>query len=155
MNLVHTKKTSIKTINFAFLLVFLLYTYVLGNIKFTTFIDSGGGYQMKCEDVFKETYNREPLQAFCPYRVCPLGAHIDHQDGMIHGMALNYGVHIAYGIKHYNLDITYTSLRNLLIFLPDIKLHSNKIATEALKEQRSKNSKDNYKNHTGFFKPGV
>lgn len=54
---------------------------------------------MKCEDVFKETYNREPLQAFCPYRVCPLGAHIDHQDGMIHGMALNYGVHIAYGIK--------------------------------------------------------
>lgn len=98
MNLVYTKKTSIKTINFAFLLVFLLYTYVLGNIKFTTFIDSGG-YQMKCEDVFKETYNREPLQAFCPYRVCPLGAHIDHQDGMIHGMALNYGVHIAYGIK--------------------------------------------------------
>ncbi len=54
---------------------------------------------MKCEDVFKETYNREPLQAFCPYRVCPLGAHIDHQDGMIHGMALDYGVHIAYGIK--------------------------------------------------------
>ena len=39
------------------------------------------------------------MQAFCPYRVCPLGAHIDHQFGMIHGFALNYGVHMAYGIK--------------------------------------------------------
>jgi len=39
------------------------------------------------------------MQAFCPYRVCPLGAHIDHQFGMVHGFALNYGVHIAYGIE--------------------------------------------------------
>ena len=39
------------------------------------------------------------MQAFCPYRVCPLGAHIDHQFGKIHGFALNYGVHMAYGIK--------------------------------------------------------
>ena len=39
------------------------------------------------------------MQAFCPYRVCPLGAHIDHQFGMVHGFALNYGVHMAYGIK--------------------------------------------------------
>lgn len=65
------------------------------------------------------------------------------------------GYGIKYLIKHYDLDITYTSLRNLLIFLPDIDLHSNKIATDGLKKQRSKNSKDNYKNHTGFFKPGV
>lgn len=39
------------------------------------------------------------MHAFCPYRVCPLGAHIDHQFGMVHGFALNYGVHLAYGIK--------------------------------------------------------
>ena len=39
------------------------------------------------------------MQAFCPYRVCPLGAHIDHQFGKVHGFALNYGVHMAYGIK--------------------------------------------------------
>ena len=52
-----------------------------------------------CEDKFKEIYNREPMQAFCPYRVCPLGAHIDHQAGIVHGFALNYGVHLAYGIK--------------------------------------------------------
>jgi len=52
-----------------------------------------------CEEKFVEIYNREPLQAFCPYRVCPLGAHIDHQFGRVHGFALNYGVHMAYGIK--------------------------------------------------------
>ncbi len=54
---------------------------------------------MTCEEVFFETYGREPLQAFCPYRVCPLGAHIDHQFGKIHGFALDYGVHMAYGAK--------------------------------------------------------
>ncbi len=52
-----------------------------------------------CEELFFRTYQREPEQAFCPYRVCPLGAHIDHQFGPIQGFALDYGVHMAYGIK--------------------------------------------------------
>lgn len=52
-----------------------------------------------CEDKFFEIYGREPMQAFCPYRICPLGAHIDHQFGMVQGFALNYGVHMAFGIK--------------------------------------------------------
>ena len=52
-----------------------------------------------CEERFAEIYDREPLTSFCPYRVCPLGAHIDHQFGLVHGMALNYGVHMAYGVK--------------------------------------------------------
>ena len=52
-----------------------------------------------CEEKFIELYGRDPMQAFCPYRVCPLGAHIDHQLGKIHGFALNYGVHMAYGVK--------------------------------------------------------
>lgn len=52
-----------------------------------------------CEEKFIELYGRDPMQAFCPYRVCPLGAHIDHQFGKIHGFALNYGVHMAYGVK--------------------------------------------------------
>ena len=55
---------------------------------------------MYAEDKFREIYNREPETAFCPYRVCPLGAHIDHQDGPILGFALDYGVHIAYGVKN-------------------------------------------------------
>ena len=39
---------------------------------------------------FENIYGREPLGvAFCPYRVCPLGAHSDHQLGKVTGMAIN------------------------------------------------------------------
>ncbi|MGN0907702.1 MAG: galactokinase family protein [Bullifex sp.] len=55
---------------------------------------------MYSEERFREIYNREPETSFCPYRVCPLGAHIDHQFGPILGFALDYGVHMAYGIKN-------------------------------------------------------
>lgn len=55
---------------------------------------------MICENVFTQLYNREPDGvAFCPYRVCPLGAHSDHQYGKITGFALDKGIHIAYGAK--------------------------------------------------------
>lgn len=54
---------------------------------------------MTCEELFLETYQRKPLTSFCPYRVCPLGAHIDHQLGPVLGFALDYGVHMAYGVK--------------------------------------------------------
>ena len=50
---------------------------------------------MYAEDKFREIYEREPETTFCPYRVCPLGAHIDHQEGPILGFALDYGVHMA------------------------------------------------------------
>ena len=29
---------------------------------------------------------------FCPYRVCPLGAHVDHQHGLVTGFAIDKGV---------------------------------------------------------------
>ena len=49
---------------------------------------------------FEKVYHREPLQvAFCPYRVCPLGAHVDHQHGKITGFAIDQGVMMAYGPK--------------------------------------------------------
>ena len=52
------------------------------------------------ENEFQKTYKREPNgTAFCPYRICPLGAHSDHQLGKITGMAIDAGVHIAYGAK--------------------------------------------------------
>ena len=55
---------------------------------------------MKCIEVFDKTYHKAPQAvAFCPYRVCPLGAHIDHQFGKINGFALDKGVHIAYNPK--------------------------------------------------------
>ena len=56
---------------------------------------------MRCEEVFYDTYNRDPDGlAFCPYRISPLGAHIDHQYGKINGLALDKGIHIAYSPKH-------------------------------------------------------
>ena len=50
---------------------------------------------------FTELYNREPDRvAFTPYRICPLGAHSDHQLGKITGFAIDKGIYIAYGVKH-------------------------------------------------------
>ena len=55
---------------------------------------------MKCVEVYKELYHQEPYGvAFCPYRISPLGAHIDHQYGKINGLAINKGIHMAYHPK--------------------------------------------------------
>ncbi len=55
---------------------------------------------MRCVEKFQSIYNREPEDiAFCPYRVCPLGAHSDHQLGKITGLAIDKGIHIAYKPK--------------------------------------------------------
>lgn len=55
---------------------------------------------MKCVERFKNTYNKEPVGvAFCPYRICPIGAHVDHNLGMITGLAIDKGINIAYGPK--------------------------------------------------------
>ena len=35
-------------------------------------------------------------RSFCPYRVCPVGAHSDHQYGMISGFAIDKGVEIIF-----------------------------------------------------------
>ena len=55
---------------------------------------------MKCIERFQTIYNKEPANvAFCPYRVCPIGAHSDHQYGKITGLAIDKGIHIAYAPK--------------------------------------------------------
>ena len=55
---------------------------------------------MQCEQVYFKTYGRQPDSvAFCPYRISPLGAHIDHQYGKINGLAIDRGIHIAYSRK--------------------------------------------------------
>ena len=55
---------------------------------------------MICQEKFEEIYGREPEGlAFCPYRVCPIGAHSDHNLGKITGLAINKGIHIAYSAK--------------------------------------------------------
>lgn len=56
---------------------------------------------MLCENKFNDIYGRDPEgMAFCPYRVCPMGAHSDHNLGKITGLAINKGIHIAYSPKH-------------------------------------------------------
>ena len=66
---------------------------------------------MKCQEVFREIYGKEPEDtAFCPYRVCPIGAHSDHQLGKILGFAINKGIYFAYKPKQ-NGVIEITSLQ--------------------------------------------
>lgn len=55
---------------------------------------------MKCITMFQEIYGRDSEgMAFCPYRVCPIGAHSDHQYGKITGLAIDQGIHMAYRPK--------------------------------------------------------
>ena len=55
---------------------------------------------MTAVEFFEQTYKKAPqYTAFTPYRICPIGAHSDHQLGKITGFAINKGIHIAYGPK--------------------------------------------------------
>ena len=55
---------------------------------------------MRCTEVFEKLYGQSPdAVGFCPYRISPLGAHIDHQKGKINGLALDKGIHFAYRKK--------------------------------------------------------
>lgn len=55
---------------------------------------------MKCETIYQEIYHKNPdYIGFCPYRVSPLGAHIDHQFGHINGLAIDKGIYFAYHAK--------------------------------------------------------
>ena len=66
---------------------------------------------MNCTKIFENTYKRQPDGvAFCPYRVCPLGAHVDHQLGKVTGFAIDKGIHIAYSPKQ-NGVIELTSMQ--------------------------------------------
>ena len=55
---------------------------------------------MQCEAKFLEIYGRDPEGlSFSPYRICPIGAHSDHNLGKITGLAIDKGIHIAYRPK--------------------------------------------------------
>lgn len=55
----------------------------------------------KARAKFEKTYKKPPEDvAFTPYRICPLGAHSDHQLGKVTGFAIDKGIYIAYGAKH-------------------------------------------------------
>ncbi len=66
---------------------------------------------MKCEERFSEIYGRDPEgMSFSPYRICPIGAHSDHNLGKITGLAIDKGIHIAFRPKQ-NGVIEMTSLQ--------------------------------------------
>ncbi len=66
---------------------------------------------MRCEEQFQKIYKKPPEGiAFCPYRVCPIGAHSDHQHGKITGFAIDKGIQIAYAPKK-NGVVELTSLQ--------------------------------------------
>ena len=44
---------------------------------------------------------------FSPYRVCPLGAHVDHQHGLVTGFAIDKGVDLWFDFPaNVNFRIT-------------------------------------------------
>lgn len=51
------------------------------------------------EEFFKN-YHRDPDgTVFCPYRICPIGAHSDHNLGKVTGFAIDKGISFSYGVK--------------------------------------------------------
>ena len=55
---------------------------------------------MLCEEKFLSIYGRVPEGlSFSPYRICPIGAHSDHNLGKITGLAIDKGIHIAFRPK--------------------------------------------------------
>lgn len=55
---------------------------------------------MLCEEKFHELYGKDSEGlSFSPYRICPIGAHSDHNLGKITGFAIDQGIHLAYRPK--------------------------------------------------------
>lgn len=50
------------------------------------------------KQAFFEHYpkSKDASVSFCPYRVCPIGAHIDHQYGKVTGFAIDKGISVFY-----------------------------------------------------------
>ncbi|MCQ2475874.1 MAG: GHMP kinase [Clostridia bacterium] len=64
-------------------------------VNYTT---AGAG--VRAGNEFEKTYMEKPKSvAFTPYRICPIGAHTDHNLGKITGFAIDKGIYIAYGPK--------------------------------------------------------
>lgn len=74
-------------------------TVEVSNSNTTVSYTSSHGEERVVE-YFKNKYKKDPMYTtFTPYRICPLGAHVDHNLGKITGFAIDKGIHIAYSIK--------------------------------------------------------
>ncbi len=64
----------------------------------TAYTSAGGGG--KAVAAFWEIYRKEPeTLSFTPYRICPIGAHSDHNLGKVTGFAIDKGIYVACGPK--------------------------------------------------------
>ena len=64
----------------------------------------------KYKEEFKKIYGIDnKYESFCPYRVCPVGAHSDHQYGHVTGFAIDKGIHILYNVND-TVDVTVSSI---------------------------------------------
>ena len=64
------------------------------------FMDANLSGEERVITAFTKKYKKEPMYTtFTPYRICPLGAHVDHNLGKITGFAIDKGIHLAYSIK--------------------------------------------------------
>lgn len=68
--------------------------------------------------------NKKPFAnasyAFTPYRICPLGAHVDHQKGPITGFAIDKGIHIEYEITENGLiEVTSAQFDGVAVWAVD------------------------------------
>ena len=66
----------------------------------TTIPYSESNSENKLYKSFFEKYGNNPsYSAFTPYKICPLGAHVDHNLGKVTGFAIDKGIHIVYEIN--------------------------------------------------------
>ena len=74
------------------------------------------------QESFKQHFGEEAqYHIFSPYRVCPLGAHVDHQHGLVTGFAFDKGVDLLFSVT----DDGSVSLRSLT-FEGDIDFYINR-----------------------------
>lgn len=73
---------------------------------------------MNSFEKFISIYKTDPLySSFCPYRVCPLGAHVDHQLGKVTGFAIDKGINISYSpIEDGTVELTSLQFENPVSF---------------------------------------
>ena len=62
-------------------------------------------------------YSAYLYKIFSPYRICPLGAHVDHQHGLVTGFAFNKGVELVFSInKDSMVDIRSLTFQGKVTF---------------------------------------
>ena len=57
------------------------------------------GSKLNKKRLILKKYMEYKYHIFSPYRVCPLGAHVDHQHGLVTGFAIDKGVDLWFNVN--------------------------------------------------------